>query len=65
MMSSIQDAFVRFLCGESAVALLLDESKPRGARFDHLAERARTDALLREMGRRRTVRVSTWSPSSR
>ena len=50
-----QDAFVRFLCGESAVALLLDESKP-GERAFRCRE-GTDDAFFDEMGRRRTVRV--------
>ncbi|CAH0375863.1 unnamed protein product [Pelagomonas calceolata] len=50
-----QDAFVRFLCGESAVALLLDESKP-GERAFRCRE-GTDDAFFEEMGRRRTVRV--------
>ena len=50
-----QDAFVRFLCGESAVALLLDESKP-GERAFRCRE-GTEDAFFDEMGRRRTVRV--------
>ena len=50
-----QDAFVRFLCGESAVALLLDESKP-GERAFRCRE-GTEDAFFEEMRRRRTVRV--------
>jgi len=49
------DAFVRFLCGESAVALLLDESKP-GERAFRCRE-GTDDAFFEEMRRRRTVRV--------
>jgi len=50
-----QDAFVRFLCGESAVALLLDESKP-GERAFRCRE-GTDDAFFDEVQRRRTVRV--------
>ena len=49
------DAFVRFLCGESAVAMLRDDSKP-----GELAFRCRDgtdDAFFEEMRRRRRVRV--------
>ena len=50
-----QDAFVRFLCGESAVAMLLDESKP-GERAFRCRE-GTDDAFFEELRRRRTVRV--------
>ena len=50
-----QDAFVRFLCGESAVAMLLDESKP-GERAFRCRE-GTDDAFFYEIQRRRTVRV--------
>ena len=49
------DAFVRFLCGESAVALMLDESKP-GERAFRCRE-GTEDAFFEEVRRRRTVRV--------